>query len=102
MLSDPKKRAVYDQFGEEGLKCGVPEGSGQAGAWNWGYTFHGNAEKVFRDFMGSENPFQGKADLFARVTTKDILRVIPHSPQSTSIVSTAIFTWGLAVCTTAA
>ncbi|KAL3509305.1 hypothetical protein ACH5RR_028706 [Cinchona calisaya] len=24
MLSDPQKRAVYDQYGEERLKCGVP------------------------------------------------------------------------------
>ena len=53
------KRAVYDQFGEEGLKNGVPEGSGEAGAWTQGYTFHGSAEKVFRDFFGGDNPFQG-------------------------------------------
>lgn len=54
-----RKRAVYDQFGEEGLKRGVPVGSGEAGAWTYGYTFHGNAEKVFRDFFGGDNPFQG-------------------------------------------
>ena len=57
------KRAVYDQFGEEGLKNGVPEGSGEAGAWTGGYTFHGSAEKVFRDFFGGDNPFQGKNNL---------------------------------------
>merc|ERR1711894_139472 len=58
ILSDPRKRATYDQFGEEGLKNGVPSGSGEAGAWTNGYTFHGNPEKVFRDFFGGDNPFQ--------------------------------------------
>lgn len=59
VLSDPRKKAVYDQFGEEGLKSGVPAGSSeQSSAWTDGYTFHGNAEKVFRDFFGGENPFQ--------------------------------------------
>ena len=57
--SAARKRATYDQFGEEGLKNGVPQGSGEAGAWTQGYTFHGNAEKVFRDFFGGDNPFQG-------------------------------------------
>lgn len=69
VLSDESKRATYDQFGEEGLKCGVPEGSGSegggsAGAWTSGYTFHGNAEKVFRDFFGGDNPYQ---EFFDRV-----------------------------------
>ena len=58
-ISSAPKRAVYDQFGEEGLKNGVPEGSGEAGAWTGGYTFHGCSDKVFRDFFGGDNPFQG-------------------------------------------
>lgn len=57
VLSDARKRATYDQFGEEGLKGGVPVGSGESGAWTSGYTFHGNADKVFRDFFGGDNPF---------------------------------------------
>ena len=55
-----RKRATYDQFGEEGLKNGVPAGSAESGAWTQGYTFHGNPEKVFREFFGGDNPFQGK------------------------------------------
>merc|ERR1711894_500359 len=58
ILSDPRKRATYDQFGEEGLKNGVPSGTAESGAWTNGYTFHGNADKVFRDFFGGDNPFQ--------------------------------------------
>lgn len=58
VLSDPRKRATYDQFGEEGLKNGVPSGSEESGAWTKGYTFHGNPELVFREFFGGDNPFQ--------------------------------------------
>ena len=59
-----RKRAVYDQFGEEGLRSGVPHGTIDSGAWTQGYTFHGNADKVFRDFFGGDNPFQGQSKLF--------------------------------------
>jgi len=58
VLSDPRKRATFDQFGEEGLKNGVPVGTSGSGAWTHGYTFHGNSDKVFRDFFGGDNPFQ--------------------------------------------
>lgn len=45
-------------FGEEGLKSGVPV-AGQSGEWTAGYSFHGDAEKVFKEFFGGDNPFQG-------------------------------------------
>jgi hypothetical protein len=53
----------------EELKNGVPQGSGEAGAWTQGYTFHGNSEKVFREFFGGDNPFQGKDQYLVKVTT---------------------------------
>ncbi|XP_029655126.1 dnaJ homolog subfamily B member 13-like [Octopus sinensis] len=57
VLSDARKKAIYDQFGEEGLKSGVPISSNPAGAWTQGYTYHGNSKKVFHDFFGGDNPF---------------------------------------------
>lgn len=56
VLADRTKRAMYDQFGEEGLKSGVPN-AGSNGAWSYGYNFHGDAEKTFKDFFGTDNPF---------------------------------------------
>jgi hypothetical protein len=35
VLSDKTKRQVYDQYGEEGLKAGIPEAGG-GGAWGTG------------------------------------------------------------------
>ncbi|XP_062908992.1 dnaJ homolog subfamily B member 13 isoform X1 [Mobula hypostoma] len=61
VLSDLRKKATYDKFGEEGLKGGIPSEFGETGAWTTGYTFHGNANKIFRDFFGGDNPF---ADFF--------------------------------------
>lgn len=41
VLSDTQKRKVFDQFGEEGLKGGVPEGAGAGGFGGPGGTsFH--------------------------------------------------------------
>lgn len=62
VLSDRTKRAMYDQFGEEGLKAGVPN-AGKNGAWSTGYTYHGDAEKTFRDFFGTDNPFADFSDM---------------------------------------
>ncbi|XP_075876490.1 dnaJ homolog subfamily B member 13 [Nelusetta ayraudi] len=58
VLSDLRKKATYDKFGEEGLKGGIPtEFSSQTGAWSSAYVYHGNPEKTFRQFFGSDNPF---------------------------------------------
>ncbi|XP_057177749.1 dnaJ homolog subfamily B member 13 isoform X4 [Triplophysa rosa] len=61
VLSDPRKKATYDKFEEEGLKGGIPSELGASGAWSSGYTYHGNAEETFRQFFGGDNPF---ADFF--------------------------------------
>ncbi|KAM9321145.1 dnaJ homolog subfamily B member 13 [Gastrophryne carolinensis] len=61
VLSDLRKKATYDKFGEEGLKGGVPAEFGGEEAWTSGYVYHGNAEKTFKEFFGGDNPF---ADFF--------------------------------------
>ncbi len=55
VLSDPKKREIYDKFGEEGLKGGGSDSGGPGG--NFSYTFHGDPHETFRMFFGDENPF---------------------------------------------
>ncbi|XP_029473380.1 dnaJ homolog subfamily B member 4 [Rhinatrema bivittatum] len=56
VLSDPKKRDIYDQFGEEGLKGGTGVPDGQGG--NFRYTFHGDPHATFAAFFGGANPFE--------------------------------------------
>jgi DnaJ family protein B protein 13 len=60
VLSDEKRRAIYDQYGEEGLKSGVP--TAEPGGFTGSYTYHGNPEKTFREFFGSSNPFSQMFD----------------------------------------
>lgn len=55
VLSDKKKRDIYDAYGEDGLKGGIPSGNNQQG---FTYTFHGDPRATFAQFFGSANPFQ--------------------------------------------
>ncbi|XP_012273513.1 dnaJ protein homolog 1 [Orussus abietinus] len=59
VLSDSKKREVYDKFGEEGLKGNV---SGGGGSGRSSYTFHGDPRATFAQFFGSATPFQAFFD----------------------------------------
>lgn len=75
VLSDKKKRDIYDQVGEEGLKAGAGGGGYTNGFGNQGrqshYQFHGDPMATFKQFFGSDNMFNftnggvGMGNLFA-------------------------------------
>ncbi|KAH9608532.1 hypothetical protein KSS87_021956 [Heliosperma pusillum] len=69
VLSDSEKRAVYDQYGEEGLKGGVPPpdaaGAGGTTFYTSGdgptsFRFSSrNPDDIFAEFFGFSSPFGG-------------------------------------------
>ena len=57
VLSDQKKREIFDRYGEEGLKS-QPGGMGSGGApGGFSYSFQGDPHEMFKMFFGNDNPF---------------------------------------------
>jgi len=55
VLSNAARRAIYDQYGERGLKEGVPDGKG--GVKGGKYRYNNNAVEIFTAFFGTSSPF---------------------------------------------
>lgn len=53
-----QRRAIFDQYGEKGLKLGTPNGKGGVAG---GYSFKANPEELFQEHFGATSPF---ADFF--------------------------------------
>ncbi|VDD74063.1 unnamed protein product [Mesocestoides corti] len=54
VLINPELRARYDQFGEAGLKHGVPGLNKEPVK----YVYHGDPYRTFQDYFGGSNPFK--------------------------------------------
>ncbi|KAF1743081.1 hypothetical protein MXB_487 [Myxobolus squamalis] len=53
VLSDPKKRQVFDQFGEDGLKGGIPQAGGMGGSYT--FQFESDPFKTFQQTFGDDD-----------------------------------------------
>nr|WRY74158.1 testis spermatogenesis apoptosis-related protein 6 [Athetis dissimilis] len=60
VLVDHQHRAVYDQYGEEGLKRGVPGPT----EYIQPFTYHGEPLQTYQEFFGTTNPYADLLDYY--------------------------------------
>jgi DnaJ-class molecular chaperone len=54
VLSTPELKDIYDKYGEELMKSGVPD---RKYGFKAGYKFQGNSFEIFEKFFGTTNPY---------------------------------------------
>lgn len=54
VLSSPDLKEIYDKYGEELMKTGVPD---KKFGFKAGYKFQGNSFEIFEKFFGTLNPY---------------------------------------------
>ena len=54
VLSTPELKEIYDRYGEDLMKTGVPD---KKYGFKAGYQFQGNSLEIFEKFFGTSNPY---------------------------------------------
>ncbi|KAJ8951171.1 hypothetical protein NQ314_007711 [Rhamnusium bicolor] len=88
VLSDPLRRAVFDQYGEEGLKRGVPTSNDYIPA----YHYHGDPMVTYKEFFGTASPYADLLDVLQNPpllykmsdgNTSDVIFITEDRPHET-------------------
>jgi len=57
VLCNAARRAIFDQYGEAGLKQGIPDGNGGIKGGKYQFGSNGTALELFAKFFGTSSPF---------------------------------------------
>lgn len=92
VLCDPAKRAIFDQYGYEGLRDGIPDPNGGTQP---GYEYKQNAQDIFESFFGTSNPFAsfgfGSSQPFANRLNKPGLKIMEPEVRKVDCTLTELY-----------